>query len=366
MNVPYAYLKDQFADPEAILADVRKLLEHGQYTFGPELEQFESRFATLCETQHAVGVGSGTDALFLSLKALGIGPGDEVITAANTFIATAGAIAATGARIIFVDATDDFNIDPTKIEAAITDRTRALLPVHYTGNPADMHAILTIAKKHNLHVVEDACQAIGATINGQPVGSFGIASGFSLHPLKNLNVWGDGGVTVTSSDEIREKLLLLRNHGLKNRDEVTCFGYNSRLDTLQAIVGNHLIRDIDWINNRRIDNAERYNEAFSDLTDLVRTPPKRETDRHVYHLYILQVTDRNDLLTHLNRQGVEAKVHYPLPLHLQEASRNLGYREGDFPVAEAQCKSILSLPVHQHLTDAQIDHAIDTVRKFYK
>ncbi len=366
MNVPYAYLKEQFADPEAILADIADLLKNGRFTLGPAVAEFEARFADICGARYAVGVGSGTDALFLSLKALGIGPGDEVITAANTFIATAGAIAASGATPVFVDAADDFNIDPDKIEAAITERTKALMPVHYTGNPAHMTIILDIARSHNLHVVEDACQAIGAAINGQPVGSLGDAAGFSLHPLKNLNVWGDGGVVVTNSDEIHQKLRLLRNHGLKNRDEVACFGYNSRLDTLQAIVGNRLIGDVDWINQQRIRNAERYNEAFFDLVDVVRTPPKRPADRHVYHLYMLQVTDRDDLCAYLQQQGVEAKIHYPIPLHLQEAGKHLGYKKGDFPTAEKQCESIVSLPVHQHLTHAQIDHTIQTVRKFYK
>jgi dTDP-4-amino-4,6-dideoxygalactose transaminase len=229
-----------------------------------------------------------------------------------------------------------------------------------------MAEILAIAKKHQLKVVEDACQAIGGSIHGKPVGSFGDAAGFSLHPLKNLNVWGDAGVVVTNSEEVYHNLLLLRNHGMKNRDEIACFGYNSRLDTLQAIVGNHMIGQVDWINQQRIAHAQTYDAAFADLTDVIKTPVIHPNTRHVYHLYMLQVTDRDRLYKYLNQQEIEAKIHYPIPLHLQEASRHLGYGPGDFPVAEKQCQTILSLPVHQHLSDAQIDHTLSTVRKFYK
>ena len=366
MKAPYSYLPQQFTDSDAILADIKGLLEHGWYTFGPELDQFEQTFARTVGTRFALGVGSGTDALFLSLKAEGIGPGDEVITAANTFIATVGAIAATGATPVFVDATDDYTLDVSQIEEAITPRTKALLPVHYTGCAADMTTVLEIAERQGLTVIEDACQAIGARSNGRQVGTLGTAAGFSLHPLKNLNVWGDGGVVVTDSQETRDTISLLRNHGLANRDVVECFGYNSRLDTLQAIVGNHLIKDIDWINERRIRCPEAYNAAFADLSDVVRTPPNRSGDRHVYHIYILEVTDRDDLLAYLHREGVDAKVHYPVPLHLQPACKHLGYKEGDFPTAERQAGSVLSLPVHQHLEDNQIEFVIERVRRFYK
>ena len=366
MKAPYSYLPQQFANSDAILDDIKGLLEHGWYTFGPELEQFEQTFADTVGTKYALGVGSGTDALFLPLKAQGIGPGDEVITAANTFIATVGAIAATGATPVFADATDDYTLDVSQIENAITPRTKAILPVHYTGCAADMETVTQIAHRHGLLVIEDACQAIGARSQGRHVGTIGVASGFSLHPLKNLNVWGDGGVVVTDSEKMRDQINLLRNHGLANRDVVECFGYNSRLDTLQAIVGNHRIKDIDWINERRIRCAETYNAAFADLSDLIRTPPNPEGNRHVYHIYILEVTDRDDLLAYLHREGVDAKLHYPIPLHLQPACSHLGYSEGDFPISERQAKSVISLPVHQHLDDEQIDFVVDRVRRFYK
>ncbi|MBI2526494.1 MAG: DegT/DnrJ/EryC1/StrS family aminotransferase [Candidatus Rokubacteria bacterium] len=366
MRVPYSYLEEQFADSEAILRDIKGLLESAQYTLGPAVAQFEAAFARLCGARFAVGVGTGTDALFLSLKALGVGPGDEVITAANTFIATAGAIVAAGARPAFVDAGDDFNIDPAGIERAITPRTRAIIPVHYAGQPAKMGAILPLAAAHGLPVVEDACQAIGAAIDGHLVSSFGVAAGFSLHPLKNLNVWGDGGVVVTSSEELDATLRLLRNHGLRGRDEVEVFGYNSRLDTLQAIVGNHLIKDVEAITAARIGNARALDAGLAPLAPRVRIPTRRAGERHVFHLYMFEAEDRDRLLAHLLARGVEAKIHYPVPLHLQPAGRRLGYREGDFPEAERQATRIITLPVHQHLSREQVDHMIEAVTDFYR
>ena len=365
MKVKYSYLEEQFANPENILNDIRALVKKGDYTLGSTVSEFEERFAKLCNTKYAVGVNSGTDALFLSMKVLNIGTGDEIITVPNTFIATVGAIVATGARPIFVDVNAEYNIDENLIEAAITSKTKAIMPVHYTGNPANMPLIMDIAKKHNLYVIEDACQAIGATVDGKPVGSFGIAAGFSLHPLKNLNVWGDGGVIVTNSQELVDKFKLLRNHGLKTRDEVEFFGHNSRLDTLQAIVGNRLMNDVEAINNTRIKNAKAFDDALSELGDYITIPPRKPNVRNVYHLYMIQVKDRDKLLAYLIENGIEAKIHYPIPLHLQKASENLGYKEGDFPVCEAQCKSMITLPVHQHLTNQQILYIIDKIREFY-
>ena len=273
-KVEYSYLLEQFqvgeskttvkyvdlprqANVENILSDIKELLlKTGQFTLGPPVKEFESRFAQLCKTKYATGVNSGTDALFLALKALNIGPGDEVITIPNSFIATVGAIANAGAKPVFVDVNDELNIDASLIEKAITPNTRAIMPVHLTGNPADMPRIMEIASRYNLHVIEDACQSVSASINGQPVGSFGIAGCFSFHPLKNLNVWGDGGIITTDSKELYDKLVLLRNHGLKKHDEVELFAYNSRLDTIQAIVGNQLLNVLDAITDTRIRNAK--------------------------------------------------------------------------------------------------------------
>ena len=366
MRVPFSYLDRQFADVDAYLADVKKLVLSGDFTLGASVREFEKRYAQIAGLPHAIGVNSGTDALMLPLKLLGVGPGTEVITSPNTFIATVGAIAMTGARPVFVDNDLSFTLNPRQLEAAITPRTRAILPVHYTGNVADMPAIMKIARKHNLHVVEDACQSIGAMRDGQPVGSWGEAAGFSLHPLKNLNVWGDAGVVVTRSEDLNYRLRLFRNHGLASRDEVEMFGHNSRLDSLQAVIGNRLIAETANITSRRIANAQRLDAAFADLPHVISIPPRPANVKHVYHLYILRVQRRDQLLQYLNQQGVEAKVHYPIPVHLQKAARHLGYKAGNFPQAEEDSRTCITLPVHQHLTDAEIDFTIDTVRAFYR
>ena len=366
MQVKYSYLEEQFSNPKPIFDEIAKLVQSTDYTLGYPVEEFEGNFAELIGTQYAVGVNSGTDALFLSLKAIGVDVGDEVITVPNTFIATVGAIVAAGARPVFVDVLDgDYVINPELIERAITPKTKALLPVHYAGHPADMPAIMAIAERYGLPVIEDACQAITAIIDNQNVGTYGITGGFSLHPLKNLNVWGDGGIIVTNSEEICNKLVLLRNHGLQNRDEVQIFGYNSRLDSLQAVVGNYLIKDIEKITKQRITWANTLDAGLADLNEFITIPERKPNKRYVYHLYMLMVKERDKLLAYLHEHGIEAKVHYPIPLHLQEAAQHLGYKEGDFPVAEAQAKSIITLPVHQHLKQEQIDYMIEMIHKFY-
>ncbi len=366
VRVPFSYLDRQFADVEATLKELGAFVRTGDFTLGRPLQEFEAGFANLLGHPHAVGVGTGTDALALSLKAVGIKAGDEVITTPMTFVATVGAIVQAGARPVFVDSEEGFVIDPGKVEAAITPRTRALLPVHYTGNVADMPALAEIARRRGLAIVEDACQSIMGAIDGKTVGSWGAAAGFSLHPLKNLNVWGDGGVIVTRSKELADSLRLLRNHGLTGRDEVAVFGVNSRLDTLQAVIGNRLLPQTPWITERRIQVAKRYDQAFAGLAGEVDVPPRRRGVRHVFHLYLLRARRRDALLAFLQDQGIEAKVHYPIPMHLQKASRHLGYGPGDFPVCEADCKRILTLPAHQHLTDDEISYVIDTVKTFCK
>lgn len=365
MKVEYSYLKEQFCNHRAIFDSFDELIKTGDYTLGEAVGEFEQRFAELIGAKYAIGVNSGTDALFLSLKAVGVGPADDVITVPNTFIATVGAIVATGARPVFVDVGDEFTMNPSLIERAITPRTKVLLPVHYAGHPADMPEIMDIAEKHGLIVIEDACQAISAAINNKCAGTFGAAGSFSLHPLKNLNVWGDGGIVVTDSEQIRHRLILLRNHGLKNRDQVEIFGYNSRLDSLQAIVGNYLIKDIDKITETRIKWAQKFDCALGKLKPYITMPERRSGKRYVYHLYMVMAQDRDMLLSYLAESGIEAKVHYPIPLHLQKAAAHLGYKEGDFPVTEAQCKSIITLPVHQHLSAEQIDYVIKKIEEFY-
>ncbi len=377
MKVPFSYLERQFrqAGPgedrsnsytDMIFDDLKEFVKTGDFTLGKKLEEFESKFARLIGVKHAIGVNSGTDALILSLKAMGIGHGDEVITSAETFIASAGAIAATGARPVLVDVNDEFVMDPALIEKAVTGRTKAIMPVWFTGNAPDMYAILDIAKKHKLRVVEDSCCAIDADISGKKAGSFGDTGTFSFHPLKNLNVWSDAGMITTDSAEMNSKLRLLRNHGLVGRDEVEIFGVNSRMDTLQAVVALRMIGDVKKITDRRIANARKLDEAFSKLPGLIDVPRRHSNIRHVFHLYMVRAKDRDGLLKHCIDNGIEAKIHYPIPLPYQKCCRELGYSKGDFPKTESDCASIITFPAHQHLTDEELQYVIDKVMQFYK
>jgi len=366
MRVPYNYLDRQFdaVETEAVLGKLRALVATGEFTIGPPVLEFERRFAAMTGVRHVVGTNTGTDALILALKALGIGLGDEVITQVNTFYATVGAVVAVGARPVFVDVDDQYAIDERRIEAAITPRTKAILPVYWTGLPPNMPAIMDLARRRNLYVVEDACPAVGAAYDGTAAGAFGHIAGFSMHPLKPLHVWGDGGAAATNDDTVAEWLRLYRNHGMVNRDEIAIWGVNQRLQTVQAVVANHVLDRVNvWV-DRRIEIAARLDKGLGDL-DQVRIPPRPANRRNAYQLYIVRVERRDELVRALVADGVEAKIHYPIPLHLQAAARSLGYKPGDFPVAEAQARDIVTLPGHQYLTDDEIDYMIDRVRRFY-
>ena len=365
MKVQYINLPAQFKN-ETLWNEIKGMFETCQFILGDEVKKFEINFASLCQSSFAIGINSGTDALFFALKALNIGQEDEVITVPNSFVATTGAIIAAGAKPVFVDVGLDYNINVDLIRPAITKRTKAILPVHLTGNPADMPQILKITEEYNLFVIEDACQAVMASVNNQPVGSFGDVGCFSLHPLKNLNVCGDGGVITTDSKTIYEKIKLLRNHGLKNRNEIEFFGYNSRLDTLHAVVANHIMKEILTITQLRQRNASIYDKELKDMDDFVTIPPRQKNAMHVFHTYVIQVKDRSNLMKYLNEYGVETKIHYPMPIHLQIPAQQYGYKKGDFPVCEEQAEKILSLPVHQHLTEKQIYYSAALIRKFYK
>lgn len=364
MIVKYLDLPAQFNN-KALLSILRDQVATCQFIMGPQVEEFESQFADLCRTPFALGVNSCTDALFLALRALGVGPGDEVITAPNSFVATAGAIVAAGARPVFVDVGCDYNINVELMEEAITPRTKVVLPVHLTGNPADMIRIMQIARKHGLYVVEDAAQAVMASINNKRVGSWGDVGCFSLHPLKNLNVCGDGGVLTTRSRKIYEKLKLMRNHGLKTRDRIEFFGYNSRLDTIQAAVAGYFIKALPAVTRRRARNAERYDKELRGLFDFVVLPPRRKNVTQVFHTYVVRVKNRKGLMKYLSEHGVETKIHYPVPIHLQKPCQRLGYKKGDFPVCERQSEEILSLPVHQYLTVEQVHYVTGLINRFY-
>lgn len=363
-DVRYSYLLEQFKEPGEILEQIGALVATGDFTLGKPVAEFEKRFANLIGTKHAIGVGSGTDALKLPLKALGIGYGDEVITAANTFIATVGAIAETGATPVLVDCDDTFCMNVELLEEKITPKTKAIMPVQFTGETVNMTELMAIANKRNIPVIEDACQGILSEYDGKRSGTFGVAAGFSLHPLKNLNVWGDAGIIVTDDDTMNENLRLIRNHGMKNRDEISILGCNSRLDSLQAVVGNWLIGQTHDITQKRIDNAAYYDAAFSKIPNL-RLPPRRVNVRRVYHLFMVFAESRNDLYEYCLKHGVEAKIHYPIPLYQQEGLKHLGYSAGDFPVTDRHAQEVISFPVDQHLTRDQQDRVIQTVRKFY-
>lgn len=368
MQVPWSYLPKQFSaeNIERIFDRLREFVPTGDFTLGKPLQEFEEKFARLIGTRHAIGVNSGTDALKLSLKALGIKPGDEVITTANTFIATVGAIAELGAQPVFVDCTDNFCMDAGKLEAAITPRTKALMPVHFAGQMTDMRIVMEIAKRHNLPVVEDSCQCILGNIEGRNAGTWGNSGGFSLHPLKNLNVWGDGGMIVTNDDLMADKLRKIRNHGLAGRDEVVLMGCNSRLDTTQAVIGNWLIDQVDFITDNRIRHAAMLDEGLGEIAGIT-IPPRFRDRKLVFHLYMVFAERRDELLAFCKEQGIQAKVHYPVPVYLQPAVVELcGHKKGDFPVADRHGASMISFPAHEHLSDEQIHYIIDTVKRFYQ
>ena len=364
MKVRYSYLKQQFENCDDLWDELKRFVPTGDFTLGKPLVEFENRFAELIGTRHAIGVNSGTDAIKLSLKALGIVHGDEVITAANTFVATVGAIMELGAIPVFVDCNDTFCMETSKIEAAISEKTKAIVPVHFTGYMTDMRKVLPIAIKHNLRIVEDACQSILGAIDNKNAGTWGNAGAFSLHPLKNLNVWSDGGVIVTDDDVLADQLRLQRNHGLYDRDTVTVMGCNSRLDTIQAIVGNWLIPHTTSIADQRIKNAKYYDEGLSKIPQ-IRIPPRPTDLKIVYHLYIVFAKERDALLEYCLAEGIEAKVHYPVPIYRQPALGHLGHKFGDFPVTDEHTKYIISFPCDQHLSKEEMDFVINTVTKFY-
>ena len=365
MKVRYSYLKQQFSNCPELWADLKKFVQTGDFTLGKPLQVFEKKFAKLIGTKYAVGVNSGTDAIKLPLKAIGIKPGDEVITAANTFVATVGAITELGAKPVFVDCDDTFCMDVNLIEEKITKKTKAIVPVHFTGYMTDMRTLMPLSKKYNIPIVEDACQSILANINNKNAGTWGIAGSFSLHPLKNINVWSDGGVITTNNYSLYKKLILLRNHGLVDRDTVKICGYNSRLDTFQAVVGNWLLPSAKSISNQRIKNAKYLDKELSKINEII-IPPRPKNFRIVYHLYIVFAVRRDELYKYCLKKGIEAKIHYPVPIYRQEAYKYLKHKKGDFLVSDEHAKKIISFPCDQHLSKKQLKYIVDTVNGFYK
>ena len=363
MAVRYSYLSQQFEDCPDLWEKLKSFVGTGDFTLGKPLYEFEDNFSSLIGTKYAIGVNSGTDAIKLALRALGVGAGDEVITAANTFVATVGAIAEIGAIPVFIDVDETFCMNVDLIEQAITSKTKAIVPVHFTGYMTKMDKVVDLAKKHGLFIVEDACQSILAEWKGKKAGTWGDAAAFSLHPLKNLNVWSDGGVIVTNNLELDKKIRLLRNHGLISRDYVEILGYNSRLDTFQAVVANWLLPQALDISQKRISNAKKLDDDLNTIQQ-IQVPIRTENMRIVYHLYIVYAEKRDELLKFCHSRKVEAKIHYPIPIYKQKA---LGkqYNSLTFPVSDYQAQNIISFPCDQHLNDNQLNEITNTVRDFY-
>ncbi len=364
-EISHNYLSKQFDDYEIILKKIKDVVIENDFTLGNAVDEVEELIAKECGTKYAIGVGSGTDAIMLSLKSLGIKEGDEVITSTYTFYATIGAIVTAGAKPIFCDCGEDYNINVEEIEQKINHKTKAIVPIHWSGRPCDMEKLLKISKKYSIPIVEDACHALQAEFNGKRCGSFGELGCFSFHPLKNLNVWGDGGIIVTNNQILARNLRLMRNHGLVDRNTCLMFSYNSRLDTIQAVIAKHLIENrLDNITKKRINNASLYDENLCQISS-VKIPQRVKKNKEVFHLYTFQVERRDDLSKMLQENGIDAKIHYPVPMHLQPASKKYNYSEGDFPVAEKLCSKTISLPVHEFVSEDEIRFVCNLIKNFY-
>jgi dTDP-4-amino-4,6-dideoxygalactose transaminase len=361
MKVPFVDLKAHHRPIEADLTEAfARVLRNTSFVQGPEVKAFEEAFASYLGVAHCVAVNSGTSALHLALLALGIGPGDEVITVAHTFIATSEAISAVGARPVFVDVDPvTYTMDPVQAEKAITPRTRALLPVHLYGNPVDMDALLAIARRHNLALVEDACQAHGAQYKGRMAGSLGTAGCFSFYPSKNLGSCGEGGAMVTNDDKLAQKVRMLREHGSVVKYEHAFPGYNFRMEGIQGAVLAAKLKHLDGWNDQRRALAKRYQDRLAGQTVIL--PKETANARHVYHLYVIQAEDREALRQQLGQRGIETGLHYPIPLHLQEAYASLGYRPGDLPVTERLTQHILSLPMYPEMSLEAVDYVASAI-----
>lgn len=361
MKVPFMDLGSQNRPLHSELtACFERVVERSSFILGPEVERFERDFASYLKVGDCVAVNSGTAALQLVLQALAIGEGDEVITVPNTFIATAEAITAVGARPVFVDVTPtSYTMEPEHAEQAITGRTRAILPVHLYGQPADMDPLLEIARLHRLALVEDACQAHGAEYKGHKAGALGTAGCFSFYPSKNLGGCGEGGAIVTNDSELASRIRLLRNHGSVSKYEHSIAGYNFRMEALQAAFLAVKLKHLDQWNNRRRALAAQYTDSFR--ASEVMPPTEMAYARHVYHLYVIQADHRDALRHELMEKGIETGLHYPLPLHLQQAYQSLGYHRGDFPVCERLADRIMSLPMFPELSPRAVEHIVETI-----
>ncbi len=364
MQVPFLDLKSHHAPMlTEINGAIRDVIESTAFAGGPFVERFEEDFAAYCNSSYAIGLGSGTEALWLTLMALGVGPGDDVITVPNTFMATAEAITYCGARPVFVDVDErTYTLDPDSLQQAVTARTKAIIPVHLFGQPADMDSILKFARHRGLFVIEDACQAHGAEYQGRRAGTLGDAGCFSFYPGKNLGAFGEAGAVVTDNAELQEKIRILRDHGQVRKYHHTMIGWNCRMDGIQAAALQVKLRYLEKGNQLRRSHAARYDQALGGMEEIV-TPAHAADVRHVYHVYAIRVQERDEIMRLLGEKGIGCGVHYPIPVHLQEAYRSLGYARGDFPIAERCAAEFISLPMFPELTSAQLEVVVQGVKE---
>lgn len=363
-KVPFLDLKAHHAPLRAEFDQaIGEVIDSATFAGGPVVTQFETEFAAFCGSRYAIGVGNGTDALWLALLAHGIGRGDEVITVPNTFMATAEAITYTGAKPVFVDVdARTYTMDPGLLEQALTPRTKAIIPVHLFGQMADMDPIVLFARKHSLYLIEDAAQAHGAEYRGSKAGSMGDAGCFSFYPGKNLGAFGEAGAVVTNDAELHEKIRILRDHGQLRKYYHAMVGWNCRIDAIQAAILRIKLRHLDRANKLRRSHAAHYDRLFQGLKE-VATPLEASYGSHVYHIYPIRVQERDEVMRQLEKKGIGCGIHYPVPIHLQEAYRDLGYEKGTFPVSERTCAEFISLPMFPELTPAQIELVDDAVRE---
>ena len=363
-QIPFVDLAAQYTIlADEINAAMANVLRSTSFILGQDVDLFEQEFAAFCEAEYAIGVDSGTSALELLLRAYDIGAGDEVITVANTFIATTLAISYTGATPVLVDIDPKtYNIDVSQIEDTITPRTKAIMPVHLYGQPADMDSILAIAGRHDLLVIEDACQAHGARYRDRRAGSLGHAAAFSFYPGKNLGAYGDGGIVVTNDEHVADTVRMLRNYGQREKYHHLIRGFNRRLDTLQAAILRVKLRYLEEANAARRQHAKLYSELLADLP--VAIPVEADFAESVYHLYVIRTENRADLASHLRDKGIASGTHYPVPIHLHPAYQDLGYGEGDIPISECYAEQMLSLPMYPELTEDMIEYTVDAIRDF--
>ncbi|QED49633.1 DegT/DnrJ/EryC1/StrS family aminotransferase [Cytobacillus dafuensis] len=368
MNIPMLDLSEQYqALKEEMLVALDQVMSSSRFILGDNVKKLEADVAEYSHVAHGIGCGNGSDAIHIALQAAGVGPGDEVITTAFTFFATGGSIVRAGATPVYVDIDPvTFNIDPAKIEEAITDKTKAIIPVHLYGQTADMEEICKIADKHNLVVIGDAAQAIGAKHHGKTVAEYGTAATYSFFPTKNLGAYGDAGMIVTNNDEVAENCRVIRVHGSKPKYYHHVLGYNSRLDELQAAVLNVKFPHLNKWSELRREKAAVYTHLLNEqLGDLVKTPVEKEGNYHVFHQYTIRVEKRDELQAFLKEQGVQTMIYYPLPLHIQPVFKDLGYKEGDLPEAEKAAKEAVSLPMFPELKQEQQEYIVAKIKEFY-